>query len=268
MHEKCLLCCLPLILHASERRACSHTSYTHSFARVSTASVHLMTILVTMNSAEASGHDLGFLSLSNEKSSIYDDTSSSGSGGRRQSSTKTHFPLSDDICMHDCPKGRRGRPIGAKDKHPRVPKRGTSDVPPGPAQEGPKKTWKIILTAQQAVEIYNKRTIGSNSRDCSERAPKISVCGKHTTERAHSWDDCSEDEKTTSRSREVAEQYGVNSKTIRDIWNRATWVKATRSSWTPEEEEEYLQSRCLEGGGIAVVEASRRALLVQKYSCC
>ena len=73
---------------------------------------------------------------------------------------------------------------------------------------------------------------------------------------------------SNSRSREVAEQYGVNSKTIRDIWNRATWVKATRPSWTPEEEEEYLQSRCLEGGGIAVVEASRRALLVQKYSCC
>ena len=46
-----------------------------------------------------------------------------------------------------------------------------------------------------------------------------------------------------SRSNEVAEQYGVNSKTIRDIWNRATWVKATRGCWTAEEDEDYNQSQ-------------------------
>ncbi len=33
-----------------------------------------------------------------------------------------------------------------------------------------------------------------------------------------------------------ARRYGVNSKTIRDIWNRATWVKATRPAWLPWEE--------------------------------
>jgi hypothetical protein len=34
----------------------------------------------------------------------------------------------------------------------------------------------------------------------------------------------------------------VNSKTIRDIWNRETWVRATRALWTEEEEEAYREA--------------------------
>jgi hypothetical protein len=37
-----------------------------------------------------------------------------------------------------------------------------------------------------------------------------------------------------SRSQQTAEKYNVNAKTIRDIWNRITWIKATRSLWTDE----------------------------------
>ena len=43
-------------------------------------------------------------------------------------------------------------------------------------------------------------------------------------------------------SLEVASRCGVNSKTIRDIWNRETWVRATRSLWTEEEEEAYREA--------------------------
>jgi hypothetical protein len=40
----------------------------------------------------------------------------------------------------------------------------------------------------------------------------------------------------------VASRCGVNSKTIRDIWNRETWVRATRALWTAEEEEAYREA--------------------------
>jgi hypothetical protein len=43
-------------------------------------------------------------------------------------------------------------------------------------------------------------------------------------------------------SLEVASRCGVNSKTIRDIWNRETWVRATRALWTEEEEEAYREA--------------------------
>ncbi len=35
-------------------------------------------------------------------------------------------------------------------------------------------------------------------------------------------------------------RYGVSSKTIRDIWNRVTWVVATRAAWLPSEEVTIL----------------------------
>ena len=80
--------------------------------------------------------------------------------------------------------------------------------------EAGRKPWKITLTAEQAVEIYKKRSIGANM-----------------------------DSTSSCRSNEVAEQYGVKSKTIRDIWNRATWVKATRSEWNEQEEAMYIASQ-------------------------
>ncbi len=107
--------------------------------------------------------------------------------------------------------------MGSKDRQPRVKRMATSPHPSetgdkAPCEsEGRRKPWNIILTAEQAVEIYRKRAIGPNW---------------HAT--------------SSCRSNEVAEQYGVNSKTIRDIWNRATWVKATRHAWTVEEEADYV----------------------------
>ena len=83
-------------------------------------------------------------------------------------------------------------------------------------ENGRKKPWKIILTAEQAIEIYKARPQGESSSATS-----------------------------SFRSNDVAEQYGVNSKTIRDIWNQATWVKATRPHWTDEEEAGYLASQKL-----------------------
>jgi len=83
-------------------------------------------------------------------------------------------------------------------------------------ENGRKKPWKIILTAEQAIEIYKARPQGESSSATS-----------------------------SFRSNDVAEQYGVNSKTIRDIWNQATWVKATRPYWTDEEEAGYLASQKL-----------------------
>jgi hypothetical protein len=41
----------------------------------------------------------------------------------------------------------------------------------------------------------------------------------------------------------LSKRFNVSPKTIRDIWNRATWVKATRHAWTVEEEADYVQSQ-------------------------
>mmetsp|Transcript_12480 Transcript_12480/g.24858 ORF Transcript_12480/g.24858 Transcript_12480/m.24858 type:complete len:421 (+) Transcript_12480:848-2110(+) len=111
-------------------------------------------------------------------------------------------------------KRRRGRPVGSKDRQPRVKRLDEKEARDAPG--GRRKPWKIILTAEQAVQIYEKRPTEGSMTDTT-----TSSC----------------------RSNEVAEQYGVNSKTIRDIWNRATWVKATRGCWTVEEEEEYNQNQ-------------------------
>jgi len=38
-------------------------------------------------------------------------------------------------------------------------------------------------------------------------------------------------------------EYSVSAKTIRDIWNCCTWVKATRDLWTAEDMATYLEQR-------------------------
>jgi hypothetical protein len=126
--------------------------------------------------------------------------------------------------------------VGSKDRQPRVKRMATSPMQAGASarfektpsacdgEGGRRKPWKIILTAEQAVEIYKQRVIGTSGVGASAKA--TSSC----------------------RSNEVAEQYGVNSKTIRDIWNRATWVKATRPSWTQEEEAEYASTQASNSG--------------------
>jgi hypothetical protein len=90
-----------------------------------------------------------------------------------------------------------------------------------------KRTWKVLLTSEQACEVLLFFFVQSNGfeadRDCFqiyESRPR-SESEKCLTSAA-------------SRSQQTAEKYHVNAKTIRDIWNRITWIKATRSLWTDE----------------------------------
>jgi hypothetical protein len=71
------------------------------------------------------------------------------------------------------------------------------------------RAWKIMLTAQQAVQIYKQMP-----------ADSLHI---------------------TSKSVIVGKQYGVSAKTIRDIWKRETWVKATRHVWSEADEKQYRQ---------------------------
>jgi len=71
------------------------------------------------------------------------------------------------------------------------------------------RAWKIMLTAQQAVQIYQNLP-----------ADTLHI---------------------TSKSVVVGKQFGVSAKTIRDIWKRETWVKATRGVWSPADEHNYQE---------------------------
>ena len=69
------------------------------------------------------------------------------------------------------------------------------------------RAWKIMLTAEHAVEIY-------------KQMPQDSL-------------------HITNKSVVMGKQYGVSAKTIRDIWKRETWVKATRHVWSDADEQSY-----------------------------
>ena len=69
-----------------------------------------------------------------------------------------------------------------------------------------RKTWKIQLTSDQAQTIYARR--GEAPGSCTR----------------------------------LALEFGVSVKTIRDIWNRETWTKATCSLWTAHEQKLHLAS--------------------------
>jgi hypothetical protein len=62
------------------------------------------------------------------------------------------------------------------------------------------KVQRVILTEQQAVEICKMK-------------PAVPVTGNLL--------------RGESRSRIIAEHFGVSPKTVRDIWNRKTWVSTT-----------------------------------------
>ena len=64
---------------------------------------------------------------------------------------------------------------------------------------------RIVLTAQQAADIYKLKPLLCETSD----QPKI-----------------------RGQSIPIANQYGVSPKTIRDIWNRRTWVVATKHLYT------------------------------------
>mmetsp|Transcript_18966 Transcript_18966/g.52188 ORF Transcript_18966/g.52188 Transcript_18966/m.52188 type:complete len:393 (-) Transcript_18966:6-1184(-) len=135
------------------------------------------------------------------------------------SSSHGSFPVPD---AHGQSKRSRGRPRGSKDRKPRKKRRHTTEASassqrgdgdgdaggarPVPGKKGRQKPWKIVLTGDDAREIYRSRATGKAA---------ASACSR------------------------LALRYSVHAKTIRDIWNRETWTKATRQHWTAEEAEDF-----------------------------
>uniref|UniRef100_A0A6U6C969 Uncharacterized protein n=1 Tax=Guillardia theta TaxID=55529 RepID=A0A6U6C969_GUITH len=70
-----------------------------------------------------------------------------------------------------------------------------------------KKKKKAILTPVMALEIYSYRNVDTENK--------------------------------TAESCEVANKYGISSKSVRDIWDRRTWARITRQMWTRQEKEDY-----------------------------
>uniref|UniRef100_A0A7S0VM98 Uncharacterized protein n=1 Tax=Hemiselmis tepida TaxID=464990 RepID=A0A7S0VM98_9CRYP len=84
--------------------------------------------------------------------------------------------------------------------------------------KGNQVPFKVLLTQDQALEIYKVRPM-----DNSPNAKPTSM--------------------------DVAEQYGVSPKTVRDVWNRKTWVKVTKPLWHAGELELFLSESVRRGPG-------------------
>jgi hypothetical protein len=101
-----------------------------------------------------------------------------------------------------------------------------------PQYLGRRKPWKIALTSEQARSIYSQRLLNHDSEYCS-------------------------------LAKALAEKYNVSPKTIRDIWRRETWVKATKSLWTRHELEAWVENesehRCTQGQGKGRAQKRHRA---------
>lgn len=78
-----------------------------------------------------------------------------------------------------------------------------------------KKSSATYLTEDQAREIYSLRPQAKLNKGASANF---------------------------SYSRSLSSKYGVDARTLRDIWNRRTWVKATFDLWLPSEVEQYKES--------------------------
>lgn len=77
-----------------------------------------------------------------------------------------------------------------------------------------KKQWTISLDAELAAYIYQIRPRNAGSRYGS-----------------------------MAEAARIGAMHGVSPKTIRDIWNRKSWVKATRKLWTTEEAASFIPRR-------------------------
>eukprot|EP00960_Hanusia_phi_P043482 756069-Hanusia_phi.AAC.4 len=77
------------------------------------------------------------------------------------------------------------------------------------AESDKQRVRKVVITEDIALEIFAKR---KNSYILKQRC-------------AHSSD--------------VAAQHGVSPKSVRDVWDRRTWAKATMPLWTEVEVEDY-----------------------------
>eukprot|EP00960_Hanusia_phi_P030768 748838-Hanusia_phi.AAC.1 len=74
-----------------------------------------------------------------------------------------------------------------------------------------KKHWSISLDESLAIKIYENRPRNAGSKYGS-----------------------------MAEAARIGELHGVSPKTIRDIWNRKSWVKATRPLWTPAEVQAFI----------------------------
>ena len=88
------------------------------------------------------------------------------------------------------------------------------------------KIRRIILTQLQAAEIY-------------EMKPAVSSRIAH--------------QRSASQSRMVAERYGVSSKTVRDIWNKKTWIFATMHLQNKTADDMNFVTKCSGQSGISEV---------------
>ena len=113
----------------------------------------------------------------------------------RESTGHVGLPSSDDTTSGGTGSGRGSEEASSSDG----------------SDSGDKKcrSWKIMLTAQQAVQIYQQMPTDS--------------------------------QRITSSSVQVGMRFGVSAKTVRDIWKRQTWVKATRQVWSAEDERQYQE---------------------------
>jgi hypothetical protein len=77
-----------------------------------------------------------------------------------------------------------------------------------------RKSWSVSLDESLAIQIYTSRPRNAGSKYGS-----------------------------MAEAARLGEQHGVSPKTIRDIWNRRSWVKVTRAYWTAAEASAYVPRR-------------------------
>lgn len=79
------------------------------------------------------------------------------------------------------------------------------------SEDGDRRNQSIALNSATAVDIYQKRP-----RDAGTKYGSMACAAQ------------------------LAAAYDVSPKTIRDIWNRKSWVKATKPMWTEEEKRNHI----------------------------
>jgi hypothetical protein len=77
-----------------------------------------------------------------------------------------------------------------------------------------RKSWSVSLDESLAIQIYASRPRNAGSKYGS-----------------------------MAEAVRLGERHGVSPKTIRDIWNRKSWVKVTRAYWTAAEASAYVPRR-------------------------
>jgi hypothetical protein len=77
-----------------------------------------------------------------------------------------------------------------------------------------RKSWSVSLDESLAIQIYASRPRNAGSKYGS-----------------------------MAEAVRLGERHGVSPKTIRDIWNRKSWVKVTRAFWTAAEASAYVPRR-------------------------